>query len=154
MPRLMDGLGQLFGRQPTGADDGAQGKPSNTSDQREGTRIALAVGIEVPRPGSHEVTVFARRLGSSVAFDYRIQFLSDGSVRFVFRAAPSLKAWRVMQYMGFQPEDRGNQIWVRKSGSLWSAKELVETINFVHLVIHHGYVIPDQRFSLDRITGG
>jgi hypothetical protein len=51
--------------------------------------------------------------------------------------------------MGFQPEDRGNQIWVRKSGSLWSAKELVDTINFVHLVIHHGYVIPDQRFWLD-----
>ena len=35
---------------------------------------------------------------------------------------------------------------VRKSGSLWSAKELVDTINVVHLVIHHGYVIPDQRF--------
>jgi hypothetical protein len=135
MPRLIDGLGQLFGRQPTGADDGAQGKPSNTSDPPEGTRIALAVGIEVPRPGSHEVTVFARRLGSSVAFDYRVQFLRDGSVRFIFRAAPSLKVWRVMQYMGFQPEDRGNQIWVRKSGSLWSAKELVDTINFVHLVI-------------------
>ena len=62
MPRLMDGLGQLFGRQPTGADDGAQGKPANTSDQREGTRIALAVGIEVPRPGSHEVIGFIRCL--------------------------------------------------------------------------------------------
>ena len=98
--------------------DRAQGKPSNTPDQREGTRIALAVGIEVPRPGSHEVTVFARRLGSSVAFDYRIQFLSDGSVRFIFRSPPSLKVWRVMQYMDFQPEDRRNQIWVRKSGSL------------------------------------
>jgi len=85
-------------------------------------------------------------LCSSVAFDYRIQFLSDGSVRFIFRAAPSLKVWRLVRYMGFQPEDRGNQIWVRKSGSLWSAKELVDTINFVHLVIHHGYVIPDQRF--------
>src|SRR6516225_3261324 len=104
MPRLMDGLGQLFGRQPTGADDGAQGKPSNTSDQREGTRIGLAVGIEVPRPGSLEVTVFARRLGSSVAFDYfdyRIQFLSDGSVRFIFRAAPSLKVWEGHAVYGF-----------------------------------------------------
>ena len=101
MPRLIDALGQLFGRQPTGADDGAQSKSSNTSDQREGTRIALAVGIEVPRPGSHEVTVFARRLGSSVAFDYRIQFLSDGSVRFIFRAAPSLKVWEGHAVYGF-----------------------------------------------------
>jgi hypothetical protein len=56
--------------------------------------------------------------------------------------------------MEFQPEDRRNQMWVRKSGSLWSAKELVETINFEHLVIHHGHVIPDQRISLDRIAGG
>ena len=150
MPRLMNGLGQLFGRQPTGADDGAQGKPSNTPDQREGTRIALAVGIEVPRPGSHEVTVFARRLGSSVAFDYRIQFLSDGSVRFIFRSPPSLKVWRAMQYIDFRPEDRRNQTWVRKSGAQWSAKELVDTTNFVHLVIRHGYVIPEQRYSDDR----
>jgi hypothetical protein len=49
--------------------------------------------------------------------------------------------------MDFQPEDRRNQIWVRKSGSLWSAKELVGTINFVHLVIHHGYVIPDEQYA-------
>jgi len=48
--------------------------------------------------------------------------------------------------MNFQPEDPRNQIWVRKSGSYWSAKELVETINFVHLVIYHGYVIPGQRY--------
>jgi len=41
--------------------------------------------------------------------------------------------------MDFQPEDRPNQIWVRKSGSRWSANELVDTINFVHLVVHHGY---------------
>src|SRR5215475_8732317 len=68
------------------------------------------------------ITVFARRLGSSVAFDYRIQFLSDGSVRFIFRSPPSLKVWRIMQYMDFQPEDRRNQIWVRKSDSLWSAR--------------------------------
>ena len=142
----MDGLAQVFGWRSTSADDNAQSQPSNTRDRREGTRIGLAIGIEVLRPGSDEVTIFARRLDSSVAFDYRIQFLSDGSVRFIFRAAPSLKVWRVMQYMDFQPEDRGNQIWVRKSGSLWSAKELVDTINFVHLVIHHGYVIPDQPF--------
>ena len=143
---LTNGLGRLFGLRSTGSDDDGRGQSSNPRDQREGTRIGLAVAIEARRPGSDEVTIFARRLGRSVGFDYRVQFLSDGTVRFIFRAAPSLKVWRVMQHMGFQPEDRGNQIWVRKSGSLWSAKELVETINFVHLVIHHGYVIPDQRF--------
>jgi len=52
--------------------------------------------------------------------------------------------------MDFQPEDQRNQTWIRKSGWSWSAKELVDTINFVHLVIHHGYVIPDQRYSDDR----
>jgi len=142
---LMDGLGQVFGWRSTNADDDAQGQPSNTRDRREGTRIGLAIGIEVLRPGSDEVTIFARRLGSSVAFDYRIQFLSDGLVRFFFRAPPSHQVWKVMRYMDFQPEDRRNQIWVRKSGSHWSAKELVDTINFVHLAIHHGYVIPGQR---------
>jgi hypothetical protein len=147
MPRsLMGGLGRLLGRRSTGADDGAQAQPSNTPDQREGTRIGLAVGIEAPRPGSHEVTIFARRLGSSVTFDYRVQFLSDGSVRFFFLAPPSLQVWNVMRHMDFQPQDRRNQTWLRKSDRRWSAKELVDTINFVHLVIHHGYVIPDQRF--------
>jgi hypothetical protein len=146
MPRfLMDGLGQVFRWRSTSADDDAQG--SNTPDHREGTRIGLAVGIEVLHPESHEVTIFARRLGSSVAFDYRIQFLSDGSVRFFFPTPPPFQVWKVMRYMDFQPEDRRNQTWVRKSGSHWSAKELVDTINFVHLVIHHCYVIPDQRYS-------
>ena len=55
-----------------------------------------------------------------------------------------------MRYMDFQPEDRRNQAWVRKSGWNRSAKELMDTINFVHLVIHHGYVIPDPRYSDDR----
>jgi hypothetical protein len=147
MPRfLMDGLRQVFGWRPTSAGDDAQGQPSNTRDRREGTRIGLAIGIEVLRPGSDEVTVFARRLDSSVAFDYRIQFLSEGLVRFFFRAPPSHQVWKVMRYMDFHPEDRRNQIWVRKSGLYWSAKELVDTINFVHLVIHHGYVIPGQRY--------
>ena len=82
----MDGLGQVFGWRSTSADDDAQGQPSNTLDRREGTRIGLAIGIEVLRPGSDEITIFARRLDSSVAFDYRIQFLSDGLVRFFFRA--------------------------------------------------------------------
>jgi hypothetical protein len=86
-------------------------------------------------------------LGSSGAFDYRVQFLSDGSVRFFFLAPPPLQVWKVMRYMDFQPEDRRNQTWGRKSDRHWSAKELVETINFVDPVIHHGYVIPDQQYS-------
>ena len=124
----MDGLGQVFGWRSTSADDDAQGQPSNTLDRREGTRIGLAIGIEVLRPGSDEVTIFARRLDSSVAFDYRIQFLSEGLVRFFFRAPPSHRVWKVMRYMDFQPEARRNQIWVRKSDSCWFAKELVDTI--------------------------
>jgi hypothetical protein len=80
------------------------------------------MGIEVLRPRSDEVIVFARRLDSSVAFDCRIQFLSEGLVRFFFRAPPSHQVWKVMRYMDFQPADRRNQIWVRKSGSYWSAK--------------------------------
>ena len=90
----MDGLAQVFGWRSTGADDNAQSQPSNTRDRREGTRIGLAIGIEVLRPGSDEVTIFARRLDSSVAFDYRIQFLSDGFVRFFFRAPPPHQVWR------------------------------------------------------------
>jgi hypothetical protein len=65
-------------------------------------------------------------------------------------ASPSLQVWKVMRYMAFRPEDRRNQTWVRKSGAQWSAKELVDTTNFVHLVIRHGYVIPEQRYSDDR----
>ena len=95
----MDGLAQVFGWRSTSADDDAQSQPSNTRDRREGTRIGLAIGIEVLRPGSDEVTIFARRLDSSVAFDYRIQFLSDGFVRFFFRAPPSHQVWKVMRYM-------------------------------------------------------
>ena len=147
---LTNGLGRVFGLRSPGSDDDALGQSFNPRDQREGTRIGLAVAIEAPRPGSHEVTIFARRLGPSVALDYRLQFLSDGSVRFFFLAPPSLQVWKVMQDMDFHPEDRRNQTWVRKSGWNWSAKELVDTINFVHLVIHHGYVIPDQRYSDDR----
>jgi hypothetical protein len=147
---LTNGLGRLFGLRSTGSDDDGRGQSSNPRDQREGTRIGLAVAIEARRSGSDEVTIFARRLGPSIGFDYRAQFLSDGSVRFFFLTPPSLQVWKVMRYMDFQPEDRRNQTWVRKSGWNWSAKELVDTINFVHLVIHHGYVIPDQRYSDDR----
>jgi hypothetical protein len=38
--------------------------------------------------------------------------------------------------MGFQPEDRGNQIWVRKSGSLWSAKELLMGLGIAEIGKH------------------
>ena len=140
---LTNGLGRLFGLLSTSSDDDARGQ---SSTPREGTRIGLAVAIEAPRPGSHEATIFARRLGPSVAFDYRVQLLSDGSVRFFFLAPPSLQVRKVTPDTDFQPEDRRNQTWVRKSGWTWSPKELVDTINFVHLAIHHGYAIPDQRY--------
>ena len=87
-----------------------------------------------------------RKLWVIESFDYRVQLLSDGSVRFFFLAPPSLQVWKVTPDTDFQPEDRRNQTWVRKSGWTWSAKELVDTINFVHLAIHHGYAIPDQRY--------
>jgi hypothetical protein len=146
MPRsLMDGVGRFFGWWSTGMD-GTPDHPSNWSHRREATRIGVAVAIEAPRPGPHGVTIFARRLGSSVpGFDYQVQFLSDGPVRFLFVAPPSPGARKVMRYMNFRPEDLRNKAWVRKSGWHWSAKDLVDTINFVHLVIHHGYVIPDQQ---------
>jgi hypothetical protein len=110
MPRFFDGRPRAsFGWRSTRAEDDAQGQPSNTRGRREGTRIGLAIGIEVLRQGSDEVTIFAQRLDSSVAFDYRIQFLSKGLVRF-FRTPPSHQVWKVMRHMDFQPEDRRNQI--------------------------------------------
>jgi hypothetical protein len=37
------------------------------------------------------------------------------------------------------------QVWRALVG-----EELVDTINFVHLVMHHGYIIPDQWYFDDR----
>jgi hypothetical protein len=145
----MDGVGRFFGWWSTGMD-GTTGHPLNWSHRREATRIGVAVGIESPRPGPHGVTVFARRLGSSVpGFDYQVQFLSDGSVRFLFVAPPPPEVGKVMRHMNFQPEGRRNKAWVRTSAWCWSAKELVDTINFLQLIIHHDFVMADHFYRED-----
>jgi hypothetical protein len=146
---LMDGVGRFFGWLSSGMD-GSPSRPSNWSHQREATRIGVAVAIEAPRPGPRGVTIFARRLGSYVpGFDYQVQFLSDGSARFLFVARPSFEVGKVMRYMNFEPEDWRNKVWVRKSGWQWSAKELVDTINFLQLIIHHDFVMSDHFYSED-----
>jgi hypothetical protein len=45
--------------------------------------------------------------------------------------------------MGFQPEGRGNQIWVRKSVRSGRRMNSWTRSIFVHLGIHHGYFIPE-----------
>jgi hypothetical protein len=80
---LMNGLGQVLGWRSTNADDD---QPSNTRDRREGTRIGLAIGIEVPRPGSDEATIFAGRLVHPLpltTFDYPQNAIYAGPVKFV-----------------------------------------------------------------------
>ena len=99
------------------------------------TRIGVVLAIEAGRSGADRATVFARRLGSPVtAFDYQMQFLPEGPVRFCFLALPSPQVWKMMQYMDFESED-GRK---RKSSWDWSAKDLVDAINLLHLVSHHG----------------
>jgi hypothetical protein len=151
MPRsFMDGVGRFFGWWSTGAGDGTPRHPSNWSHQRIATRIGVAVAIEAPRSGPYEVTIFARRLSSNVpGFDYQVQFLSDGSVRFLFVAPPSPEVGKVMRYMNFRPEDRRHRAWVRKSGRQWSARELVDTLNFLQMIIHHDFVMADHFYLED-----
>jgi len=151
MPRsLVEGLRRLFGQRSVRAGGGAQVELGNRVPWRPMTRIGVVLAIEAPRPGPHGATIFARRLGSpGGGFDYQMQFLTEGSVRFRFLAPPSPQAWKVMQYMDFQPEDGRKQVWVRKSSLDWSSKELVDTINLLHLIKHHGHLIPDRGHSGD-----
>jgi hypothetical protein len=151
MPRsLMDGLRQFFGQQSSRADAARQPKPSSPSPRRYMTRIGVVLAIEAPHPGPHGATVFVQRLGSPVtAFDYQMQFPTEGPGTFRFLAPPSPLARKMMRSMDFQPEDGRNQVWVRKSSWDWSAKELVDAINLLHLIKHHGHVFPDQRYSDD-----
>jgi hypothetical protein len=59
------------------------------------------------RPGSDEVTVFARRLDSSVAFDYRIQFLSEGRPR----PRPRQKSRQIIPTAGLLESKSAVRLW-------------------------------------------
>ena len=113
MPRsLTDGLRRLFGQR---SGVGIQTQPLGPPPWRDMTRIGVVLAIEAGRPGADRATVFARRLGSPLtAFDYQMQFLPEGPVRFCFLAPPSPQVWKMMQYMDFEPEDGRKQVWVRK----------------------------------------
>jgi hypothetical protein len=56
---------------------------------------------------------------------------------------------KVMRYMNFWPEYRRNRAWVRKSGWQWSARELVDTLNFLQLIIHYDFVMADHFYLED-----